>query len=1148
MDPERVRAYLQVACAGLGFDIGEVWYTSNENGSSTVAQIEAEESTSDGEGNSGASAASSVNAVKPPKPKKKIKFLQLYTSNSFDDRRSELVLPPSERRRIEAERAAFATKAKAKASDGSSGGGRNGAFGGGLNGSSIDMDGFKPLARGNSILSPAELEKHVLSPRLVDAISDSAEVVWANCSESGGLIGRSDMKLQTAVGMPVAMDDDGNMCIVVMFSPNNVQSSDDAVEYLQAIGKSAVSSSIPCLLPVMEEGNRLMGPVAPANASPAAVAKAPSSGATEAHPDKSAANLSDRYSNGDGGSGNDVQVEGKQHKSETQDFGHGVKARFVSLDEAGEDDAEVHNLVDAPRDQYGIPMLPSFAELGSSPNSSIYGARTGIDGGNDAASSGGGGGGVRPLSPVAEDAFDEASYGVWSTVMGSPPTASSTAAKAAGRYGGVAAMAGTGFMGLSPSKVGAGDTTRATQGTNSSSSTLEMGTPMLQERRKYRLEAFLSAFLGMSVFDAADVWIPGGGGVGGSLVHVTSVSTTDTNEGLNYFKRVSESSTIKIWSGAVGRAFGSANPVWTTNKGVFIDTDRASAFEYAKILTALAVPIHSAGTVTPSCVICCYSLVRSVSVPFVLKFVQQALRLLWDGLDRVDPHESVGRRLWSDVAPADLGEMAADVEMQKAFLSKKRPRDSISSSSDPPQQNSSGIVYTGTDAAGHGRKSSLALQLEALQVPGDVEGKETFAAKSPSSNPSVLGLAPAPVLPDHFMPSTNDVHAPALDQQRVLAMKTQVQEAVRSIDNAVLWSSHKAVATNQEGTKRAHISNSLTTMSPPPHLDYPHPAYSDNYFPPPPNTITAAATACGETMDQPPREDPQVAMENIRAFNAMAQQAAVAEARQGGSEQQMTMPSWSDTYLPGAAEVIPAAAPDEIYSFSEPADQAQAQYCLPMNDSVTPAVTMESPLVASTAPTAPMSEAAGSNGGKPCRIQGCNAFAVARRPYCVKHSGNRLCEREGCSKCAQGATRFCIAHGGGRRCTFPGCDKGARDKFFCAAHGGGKRCTHPGCSKSAVGGSNLCTSHGGGRRCAVQGCDKSAQSSTKFCVKHGGGKKCAHASCTKVARGRTLYCAAHGGGVRCKLEGCNRVAIGKLQLCRAHGGGSNAGRRGKSKK
>ena len=39
MDPERVRAYLQAACAGLGFDVGEVWWTSSENGSSTVAAI-----------------------------------------------------------------------------------------------------------------------------------------------------------------------------------------------------------------------------------------------------------------------------------------------------------------------------------------------------------------------------------------------------------------------------------------------------------------------------------------------------------------------------------------------------------------------------------------------------------------------------------------------------------------------------------------------------------------------------------------------------------------------------------------------------------------------------------------------------------------------------------------------------------------------------------------------------------------------------------------------------------------------------------------------------------------------------------------------------------------------------------------------------
>ena len=39
MDPERVRAYLQAACAGLGFDIGEVWFTTSENGTSTVAAV-----------------------------------------------------------------------------------------------------------------------------------------------------------------------------------------------------------------------------------------------------------------------------------------------------------------------------------------------------------------------------------------------------------------------------------------------------------------------------------------------------------------------------------------------------------------------------------------------------------------------------------------------------------------------------------------------------------------------------------------------------------------------------------------------------------------------------------------------------------------------------------------------------------------------------------------------------------------------------------------------------------------------------------------------------------------------------------------------------------------------------------------------------
>ena len=118
---------------------------------------------------------------------------------------------------------------------------------------------------------------------------------------------------------------------------------------------------------------------------------------------------------------------------------------------------------------------------------------------------------------------------------------------------------------------------------------------------------------------------------------------------------------------------------------VFADPGRSRLFEQAKIETALAVPVFSGKTGSPAFVFCCYSFVRTGSVPFVLKFVQQALKLLWGGLDKVQPHSSVGEELWRDVAPADLGEMAADVEMQQHFIIKKRPIAAITN--EPSVQN-----------------------------------------------------------------------------------------------------------------------------------------------------------------------------------------------------------------------------------------------------------------------------------------------------------------------------------------------------------------------------------------------------------------------------------------------------------------------------
>ena len=92
----------------------------------------------------------------------------------------------------------------------------------------------------------------------------------------------------------------------------------------------------------------------------------------------------------------------------------------------------------------------------------------------------------------------------------------------------------------------------------------------------------------------------------------------------------------------------------------------------------MAVPIFSNPNKSPRCVLCCYARVKFDSVSFVQKFVQHALRILWLGLDNMQPQESRESGLWHDVAPADLGEMAADYEMQNAFHKKKRPIQDIS--------------------------------------------------------------------------------------------------------------------------------------------------------------------------------------------------------------------------------------------------------------------------------------------------------------------------------------------------------------------------------------------------------------------------------------------------------------------------------------
>jgi hypothetical protein len=618
-----------------------------------------------------------------------------------------------------------------------------------------------------------------------------------------------------------------------------------------------------------------------------------------------------------------------------------------------------------------------------------------------------------------------------------------------------------------------------------------------------RLEEFATAFLNMSVFDAADVWIPQQNSEG-----VSQVVSVVANDALHELR--SKGMVISNWSGAVGRAYASGTPVWSHNREIIFDHERRHVLERAGVQTILAVPVAN-------CVLACYSLVRTDTVPFVLQFLQKALRLLWAGLNNVEK-PSVEQEIWRDVGPADLGEMAADLEMHQEFLKKKRPH---------------GVMST-ADGSSRDRSESLSLQLESLDASISGSPVVPFSSNAHFSiEPYTEETGGTEVSPQHaVVPVAAAANDASPTNSVTLDVRGHLRAAVQSVGQIVPWTS-----TNVEGTKRLHMAT--TDQEGPNHIyvESSNQSIAEVMGPSVPSQTAAFGPSQESTLTfhspapiyYVPLQMPEPLPNRIMEPPTPSGGELLSHVNHGNTV--------SSSFVDGVYAPQIHSTTQELHHFAPQTYHIHEH--LPSGTILSSqSVPPPSVSIIGVSQDAAYCQPAASQGEKVCRIQGCGEPAVVRRPYCMQHSGNRLCEQPGCSKCAQGSTRFCIAHGGGRRCTFPGCDKGARDKYFCAAHGGGKRCSAPGCSKSAVGGSNLCTGHGGGRRCDVEGCDKSAQSSTKFCVKHGGGKKCSNPTCQKVARGRTSFCAAHGGGVRCKLEGCNRVAIGKLQLCRAHGGGA----------
>lgn len=1002
MDPVRTRSYLQAACAGLGFDIGEVWLQHNEIETGDVSEIDDENDiNSRNPANESlvtsflpSSAApdnehfDDVAVVNSPQGKIKNDFVMLYTSKLYDDQRNKLVEPEDD-------------------------------------------------------CTSQNEEMHILSPKIINAVNSSTHVVWANCQKQEGLLGRSDMRLHTAVGLPVLIDGSGNKTVVVMYSPNNIPSNDESIEYLQSICRSAASSSIECLLPVLKMGRNAPRPlglcVPPVPANP---------------------NL------GEGVVACCLSFSNKLDLSETSNEQHQTEALFNSL----------------RKDSLDMPKLPSSSDLSSM---------------DCAASS-------DNVSP--DNLFDESSFGLWSAIMNTNIDEQLENIITTDEELFVPTDVNDSLQAVKPHVVRS--VSSVSIGSNSSESSVASLKPMLPPGKRDRLEEFIQGFLGMSIFEAADVWIPCSGKKIQLLTHVfTSVKPNIPD--FSDFRMTSSGSNIKIWSGAVGRAYGSGNPVWSNNIDIIRDSERRAAFAAAGIKTAFAVPIHATDGAASSVVFCAYSRQRHSSVPFVLHFVQQALRLVWQGLDQVSPP---GMKIdtWKDVAPSDLGAMAADFEKQAVFVKKKRRLRGVKSPllsgvapSDHIEIEKQAVLVKkkrrlwGVTAAAKSPVPPERTHVSAPRTEGfSVAAAGNFVASLPKkSTPTVIPLrnvGPVTVPSNANLTSTSTDHL----AKPVFWNLQQIQEAFQNANGVLPWCV-STVSSNQSNVSSGTNSAGLI-----------------------PHNFNGTVSSSSFVLPSPASESVQ----NVKLLHRSDSNTKPFHAESDANPVHMSALSLSqaranivglNTLIQARANIVGTTT--LIHNGWGPKGDLHSESI--RDDS---GKNLRAPLM---------------TGEKTCRIEGCSDSVVNRKPYCIRHCGNRQCERDGCKKCAQGSTRYCIAHGGGRRCTHAGCDKGARDKFFCAAHGGGKRCSQDGCSKSAVGGSSLCTSHGGGKRCSVEGCIKSAQSTTNFCVRHGGGKKCKHEGCDKVARGRTVFCASHGGGVRCKIDGCNRVAVGKIQLCRGHGGG-----------
>ena len=377
-----------------------------------------------------------------------------------------------------------------------------------------------------------------------------------------------------------------------------------------------------------------------------------------------------------------------------------------------------------------------------------------------------------------------------------------------------------------------------------------------------------------------------------------------------------------------------------------------------------------------------------------MKFLQQALHTLWEGLETVDPNESIDAEQWQGISASNLGEMAADVDLQRALYNRKRTHELMNENS--------------ATSASRGRtkrqqRSSFMIQLQALHGEGSVKDANDSQAFS--------------LAPDDLFALQNMAAVQQASTQHIGTNSNFFRDDPKSyVDSINALVQQDSDQTQRIGNTRFGLDSSSFCM--------PINAQSKQLpsLPNLPNSTTTSKSS--KTKQKNCRiEGCNEASISRRPYCSRHSGNRLCEFAGGCTKCAQGATRFCIAHGGGRRCTFPGCdkgARDKFFCASHGGGKRCSM------EGCNKSAVGGSKLCTS------------HGGGRRCTVEGCTKSAQSSTKFCVKHGGGKKCAQEGCEKVARGRTLYCAGHGGGVRCKLDGCNRIAVGKLqLCRAHGGG---------------------------------------------------------------------------------------------------------------